>query len=70
MMQVRISNTLSDKVVIKNEIPRGQYHMLLLLAINDIAQKISQPVQRRLFADDVNVLIPTADFHLLSHLEC
>lgn len=27
-MQVRINNTLSDKVVIKNEIPQGQYYML------------------------------------------
>lgn len=39
-----------------------------LLATNDIEKKIPQPVQRRFFADNLNVSVPTADLHLAQSL--
>lgn len=51
-MSVKINNTLSGEVVIENKVRQtGALSIILcfLLAINDIANKIPQPVQCQRF---------------------
>lgn len=62
-IQVRINITISKRVVIENDVPQGGVLSILcfLLAMNNIINSIPQPLEYRLFADDLNISLTTKD---------